>query len=134
MLPTAIESAIVPHPLKRAGEANQCKAAQNLIYLQSYQGPPCEFPLQTTLKKAARLPLLGGLRYLLLAKRKPRADGSGKDISGRSRRSIASLGMNVMGQSVPSELIDTDVFHSMGIYMMAGQQAVVLVGTEQTLR
>ena len=47
----------------RADDVNQCKAAQTLIYLRNYQGPSCEFPLQTILKKAAGLPLLGGLRY-----------------------------------------------------------------------
>ena len=43
------------------------KPKKNRIFANIDQGPPCEFPLHTTLKKAARLPLLGGLRYLCLS-------------------------------------------------------------------
>lgn len=49
---------IIAYLLIQAADANQCKAAQNLIYLQEYQGLSCEFPLQTTLKKAADVPSL----------------------------------------------------------------------------
>ena len=43
------------------------KPKKNRIFANIDQGPPYEFPLHTTLKKAARSPLLGGLRYLCLS-------------------------------------------------------------------